>query len=74
MGKILLLIGFLFILAGVLLILSPKILGLRLGGHLPGDLFIKKEEMSFYFPVVSCIILSILLNLIFWLFQFFKNK
>jgi hypothetical protein len=38
-------------------------------GKLPGDIIIRKEKFTFYFPIVTCIILSILLTMIFSLFR-----
>jgi Protein of unknown function (DUF2905) len=60
------------IILGVILIL----LGLawpwlsRVGfGHLPGDIHIERENFSFYFPITSGIIVSLLLSLLLWLFR-----
>jgi len=36
-------------------------------GHLPGDIVIQRDNFSFYFPLTSAIIVSVLLSLIFWL-------
>ena len=66
MGKMLMGIGALLVLIGAGMILLGKIPGL---GKLPGDIFIKGEHGSFYFPIVSCIILSVLLNNILNLFN-----
>lgn len=42
----------------------------RIGlGRLPGDIAIKKDNFSFYFPITTSIILSLVLSLIFWLFR-----
>ncbi len=42
----------------------------RLGiGHLPGDIFIQRKGFSFYFPITSGIIVSLLLSLLFWIFR-----
>jgi hypothetical protein len=39
----------------------------RLGlGRLPGDIVIERENMTFYFPLVTCLLVSVLLSLIFW--------
>ena len=38
-------------------------------GKLPGDIFIQKGNSSFYFPIVTCLLLSLLLTLLSWLFR-----
>ena len=58
--KTFIIIGILFILVGLLFPLLKDI-GL---GRLPGDIVIKKEKSSFYFPIVTCIIVSIIVSLI----------
>jgi len=65
-SKIFILMGCLFIGIGIFLAVFGKIPGV---GKLPGDFSIKKENFSFYFPLTTCIILSILLNLILRFFQ-----
>ena len=49
-------------------VLWPWIQKLNLG-RLPGDLVIEKENMRFYFPIVTSIIVSLILTLLFWLFR-----
>jgi len=69
-GKLLIFFGFLLIFFGVVLIFGSKI---PYFGKLPGDIYIKKENFTFYFPLTSCLVLSILLSLIFYfLSRFFK--
>jgi hypothetical protein len=68
--KYLLLIGALLILAGLVYWLFgdkliPKAFG-RLG-KLPGDIHVESENGGFYFPIVTCILLSLVLSLIVWL-------
>ncbi|MDC0701060.1 MULTISPECIES: DUF2905 domain-containing protein [Priestia] len=41
-------------------------------GKLPGDIFIKKGNTTFYFPIVTCILVSVLLSLIFYVIGKFK--
>jgi uncharacterized protein HemY len=42
----------------------------RLGlGRLPGDIAIQRPDFSVYFPIVTCVIVSIVLTLLFWLFR-----
>ena len=39
----------------------------RIGlGRLPGDIVIERENMTFYFPLMTCLLLSVLLSLVFW--------
>jgi hypothetical protein len=63
--KWLIIIGCLFIVAGLCL---PWILKLGLG-RLPGDIYIKKDYITFYFPIVTCIVLSVIISLIIWFFK-----
>ncbi len=65
MQKWLIIIGIILLLAGLLWPWLSK-LGL---GHLPGDIRIKGEGYDFYFPLTSCIIVSLVLSLIFWLLR-----
>jgi hypothetical protein len=60
----------LLIVAGVILIAAGLAWSwlARLGlGHLPGDILIRRGHTSFYFPVVTCIIVSAMMSLVFWL-------
>ena len=63
--KSFIIIGILFILLGLLYPLL-KDLGL---GRLPGDIVIKKENSSFYFPIVTCIVVSVVISLILMFFK-----
>lgn len=65
-GKVLLLIGLLLIIAGVLLLFLPKIPFI---GKLPGDIMIKRGNFTFYFPLATSILLSILLTILFSIFR-----
>lgn len=38
-------------------------------GHLPGDIHVERENFSFHFPLVTCVLLSIVLTVIMWLFR-----
>lgn len=35
-------------------------------GRLPGDIVIERQNMTFYFPLMTCLLLSVLLSLVFW--------
>ncbi|MFC1749448.1 DUF2905 domain-containing protein [Pseudomonadota bacterium] len=65
MQKALITIGIALIVLGLLWPLLQK-LGL---GRLPGDIAVEKENVKFYFPITTSIIVSILLSLLFWLFM-----
>ncbi len=63
--KIFLLIGTLFIILGLI---YPFLKDIGFG-KLPGDIIIKRENSSFYFPIVTCVIVSILISLILFFFK-----
>lgn len=65
MAKILVITGIILIVLGLLWPLF-KNLGI---GQLPGDIIFKRGGFTFYFPIVTCIILSILLSIILWFFN-----
>ncbi|MDD4202513.1 MAG: DUF2905 domain-containing protein [Candidatus Omnitrophica bacterium] len=63
-GKSLIVIGIVLIATGVVFILF-KNMGM---GHLPGDIMIKKENFAFYFPITTCVVISVVLSLVLWIF------
>lgn len=63
-GRFLIIIGILCAVIGGILLLSPRIPWL---GKLPGDILIQKKNFTFYFPIATSIVLSIILTLIVWL-------
>lgn len=66
LGKWLIVLGLVIVAAGVTISLAPKIPWL---GRLPGDIFIRKENYSLYFPLATCILLSAIISLILWLLK-----
>lgn len=68
LGKMLILFGVILALLGGLLLVAGKIPFL---GRLPGDIVIRREHWSFYFPLTTSIVISILLTL---LFSFFSRR
>lgn len=38
-------------------------------GRLPGDIHIERDDFSFHFPIVTCLVISIVLSVLFWLFR-----
>ncbi|MBI3636249.1 MAG: DUF2905 domain-containing protein [Candidatus Rokubacteria bacterium] len=65
LGKLLIVLGLLIALAGVLLVVFGRIPWL---GRLPGDIRIERENVRFYFPLGTSILISVVLSLLFWLF------
>lgn len=65
-GKLVILIGFVFIITGIFILLVGKV---PLIGKLPGDIYIRRDNFTLFFPIATCIIISIILSLIFWLFN-----
>ena len=63
-GRVLILIGVCFIIAGLAVSVLPKIPGI---GRMPGDIFIRKDHFTFYFPITTCLLLSALLTVCLWL-------
>jgi hypothetical protein len=63
MSRLLIVVGIVLLLAGIA---WPWIARLGLG-RLPGDIVIRSGNFSFYFPIVTCIIVSVALSLILWL-------
>ena len=66
LGKSLIVLGLVIALIGVLLTLAGRIPWL---GRLPGDIYLKRENFTFYFPLATSIIISIVLSFILWLFR-----
>jgi len=71
LGRLLLSVGAMFILIGALFYLGPK-LPFRLG-RLPGDIIHRGEHGTFYFPLVSCLVISVVISLILWLINQFRR-
>jgi Protein of unknown function (DUF2905) len=65
MQRFLIIFGILLVVLGVL---WPWITTLGLG-RLPGDIVIEREHLRFYFPITTCIIISLVITAILWLFR-----
>jgi hypothetical protein len=66
LGKLLVIIGIITVLIGILLWSG---FGRNWLGRLPGDIHYTRGNFSFYFPIVTCLILSLLLTFILWLLK-----
>ena len=62
MARFLIVLGLAILVAGLLWPYLSRI-GL---GRLPGDIVIERENMTFYFPLMTCLLLSIMLSLVLW--------
>ena len=66
-------LGRFLVIAGLLLVAVGALLWAGFGrgwlGRLPGDIHYTKGDFTFYFPIVTCLLLSLLLTLILWLFR-----
>jgi hypothetical protein len=71
LGRALLVFGGVAVVVGAFLFFSGR-LPLRLG-RLPGDVVHRGEHTTFYFPIVTCLLLSVGLSLIFWIFSQFRR-
>ena len=65
-GKTLIIFGVLLVALGLLFSLGSKIPWL---GRLPGDIYIQRGNFTFYFPLTTCILLSLILSLVLYLFR-----
>ncbi|MCM3141764.1 DUF2905 domain-containing protein [Brevibacillus sp. MER 51] len=68
-AKLLIIGGAALIVVGLLWQVGGRFLPL---GRLPGDIVVEKENVKFYFPIVTCIVISIVLSLGMYLFRLFK--
>ena len=72
-GKLLIFAGAALIVIGTLLIAGSRVSFFGLG-RLPGDIHCKGRNVSLYFPLVSCLIVSALLTLVFWLISLLGRR
>jgi len=70
-GKLLIVIGLMLVVIGAVLYAGSK-LPFRLG-RLPGDIMVQGKNSTFYFPIVTCLVLSLILTLLSWLFSSLKR-
>lgn len=72
-GRLLVIAGLALLVMGLLFMANVKwnFLGL---GRLPGDISYRGKNVAFYFPVVTCLVLSVGLTLLFWVISFFTKK
>lgn len=66
LGKTLLVIGAVLAGLGLILLLAGRVGWL---GKLPGDIVVRREHFTFYFPLTTCLIISIIVSFVVWLFR-----
>jgi hypothetical protein len=66
LGKMLIIFGIILTVFGVVISFAGKVPWL---GRLPGDIYIKRDNFTFYFPLATSIIISIIISLFFWLIK-----
>ena len=71
LGRVLLLFGAALVVTGAILYFGGR-LPFRLG-KLPGDIVHRGQNTTFYFPIVTCMVLSVGLSLLFWLINHFRR-
>jgi hypothetical protein len=73
LGKFLVIVGVLLVAAGLLLMAGAKFSFFGLG-RLPGDIAYKGKNVQFYFPIVTCLVLSVVLTLVFWVISLLTKR
>ena len=71
-GRLLVVAGVILVAVGLLMMAGSRIGFFRMG-RLPGDIAYKGKNLSFYFPVVTCLVLSVLATLVIWLISVIKR-
>lgn len=66
LGRFLILVGLVLVVIGGVLSLFGRIPWI---GRLPGDIYIQRENFTFYFPLGTCILLSIVATVLFWILR-----
>ncbi len=69
LGKSLVLVGLLFVAAGLILWVGARVPLLNRVGRLPGDIYLRGDHFSFYFPLTTSIAISLILSLLFKLLR-----
>jgi hypothetical protein len=66
LGKTLIYLGLILVILGVVVSLAGRLPWL---GHLPGDIYIQRERFTFYFPLATCILISVVITLVLYFFR-----
>lgn len=66
LGKTMIFVGVVIIVFGAIILVLARLSGGR-GGVLPGDIVVRRDHVTFYFPIVTSIVISVVLTLVLWL-------
>ena len=66
LGKTLIYLGIVLVIVGAIIVLAGKLPWL---GHQPGDIAIERDRFSFYFPLATCILISVIVSLVLYFFR-----
>ena len=69
MAKVMILIGVVLIVVGLVILFFPR---LPFVGKLPGDILVKKENLTLYFPLATSIVISIIISMVLYFINKFK--
>jgi ribose/xylose/arabinose/galactoside ABC-type transport system permease subunit len=70
-GKLLVILGGVLVVVGLLLMAGSRFSGL---GRLPGDFTYRDKNTTFYFPLATCVVLSVIITLVLWLVSHFTRR
>ena len=72
LAKIMVFVGIVIAVLGALMLLLARVAGGR-GALLPGDIVVHRDHFTFYFPIITSIVISAILTLVLWLIAAFRK-
>jgi predicted Co/Zn/Cd cation transporter (cation efflux family) len=73
LGRFLVVMGIVLVVLGLILMAGSRFSFFGLG-RLPGDIAYKGKNFQFYFPIVTCLVLSAVVTLVFWVISFLTRR
>ena len=73
LGRFLVIAGVILVALGLIFMAGSRFSFFGLG-RLPGDIAYKGKNFQFYFPIVTCVVLSVVLTLVFWVISFWTRR
>ena len=71
-GKFIIFAGLVVVIFGIIVVVFSRLTGGR-GALLPGDIVIRRDGVTIYFPIISSIVVSVILTLVLWLVSMFRR-